>query len=46
MTRSLGVFAVVVAIAGLAAVPLVAPPFYVNLLVPFFGVLHGVIAEP
>ena len=37
MTRGLGVLAVVVAIAGLAAVPLVAPPFYVNLLVPFFG---------
>jgi len=37
MTRSLGPFAIVAAVAGLAAVPLVAPPFYVNLLVPFFG---------
>ena len=37
MKRGLGLIGVVVAIAGLAAVPFVAPPFYVNLLVPFFG---------
>src|SRR5262245_19374681 len=37
MTRSLGLFAVVAAVAALAAVPFLAPPFYVNLMVPFFG---------
>src|SRR5262245_65849268 len=37
MMRGLGLFAVVAVVAALAAVPFVAPPFYVNLMVPFFG---------
>ncbi len=37
MTRALGLFGIVAATAGLAAVPSFAPPFYANLLVPFFG---------
>jgi branched-chain amino acid transport system permease protein len=38
MTRSAGLLAIVLAaIAALASVPLLAPPFYANLMVPFFG---------
>jgi branched-chain amino acid transport system permease protein len=37
MKRGIGLFAVVAAVAALGAVPFIAPPFYVNLLVPFFG---------
>jgi branched-chain amino acid transport system permease protein len=37
MTQSLRILAILAAAAALAAVPLVAPPFYANLLVPFFG---------
>jgi branched-chain amino acid transport system permease protein len=37
MKRGLGLIGVAVAIGALAAVPFLAPPFYVNLLVPFFG---------
>jgi branched-chain amino acid transport system permease protein len=37
MTRTASCLAVLAAIAALAAVPPLAPPFYANLLVPFFG---------
>lgn len=37
MKPGLGLLGIVAAMAGLAAVPFVAPPFYANLLVPFFG---------
>lgn len=37
MSRSAGWLAIAVAAAGLAAVPSLAPPFYANLMVPFFG---------
>ena len=37
MSRSLGWVAIAAAATALAIVPLVAPPFYANLMVPFFG---------
>jgi branched-chain amino acid transport system permease protein len=37
MTRSVGLLGVLAAIAALAVVPLLAPPFYANLMVPVFG---------
>jgi branched-chain amino acid transport system permease protein len=37
MRRGLALLALAVAVAALGLVPLLAPPFYANLLVPFFG---------
>jgi branched-chain amino acid transport system permease protein len=37
MSRGLGLLAIAAAIAALVLVPIAAPPFYANLLVPFFG---------
>lgn len=37
MTRTLSIIAICAAFAALAAVPVLAPPFYANLMVPFFG---------